>query len=175
MFDANDADVQEELSGYIFGEVQEESDLEDFEFDDLTSLGHSNLEMHREARQYARIAAYEMPLLSKLAKPFEPPTKDQVLRYRYTSYMGEKHPAEKKVVVMAKVEDLVGKGKEYEKFLKIAGPRVNGKGELRMSCEMFDTQAQNKRYLSDLVDKLIAEAKVCGGFPYYGIEMLIGL
>lgn len=28
-----------------------------------------------------------------------------------------------------------------------------------MSCEIFETQAQNKRYLGDLVDTLLAEAK----------------
>ncbi|KAI4120350.1 MAG: hypothetical protein LQ347_007111 [Umbilicaria vellea] len=28
-----------------------------------------------------------------------------------------------------------------------------------MSCEMFPTQAQNKRYLGDLIDTLIAEAQ----------------
>lgn len=36
----------------------------DWEFDDFTSKGHSELERHREARQYARITAYEMPRLS---------------------------------------------------------------------------------------------------------------
>jgi len=32
---------------------------------------------------------------------------------------------------------------------------------VKMSCEMFETQAQNKRYLGDLVDKLLEEARVC--------------
>lgn len=36
----------------------------DWEFDDFTTMGHSELERHREARQYARITAYEMPRLS---------------------------------------------------------------------------------------------------------------
>lgn len=31
--------------------------------DDLTSLGHGELELHRELRHYARLAAWEMPLL----------------------------------------------------------------------------------------------------------------
>jgi len=29
-----------------------------------------------------------------------------------------------------------------------------------MSCEMFETQAQNKRYLGDLVGNIVQEAKV---------------
>lgn len=32
--------------------------------DDLTEMGHAELEQHREMREYARIAAWEMPLLS---------------------------------------------------------------------------------------------------------------
>lgn len=48
------------------GEVEEQDSGEDEEFegDDITSLGHGELEQHREMREYARIAAWEMPLLS---------------------------------------------------------------------------------------------------------------
>lgn len=35
-----------------------------FEGDDMSTLGHGNLEQHREIREYARIAAWEMPLLT---------------------------------------------------------------------------------------------------------------
>lgn len=47
------------------GEVEEQDSGEDEEFegDDITSLGHGELEQHREMREYARIAAWEMPLL----------------------------------------------------------------------------------------------------------------
>ena len=37
---------------------------EEFAGDDITSLAHGELEQHREMREYARIAAWEMPLLS---------------------------------------------------------------------------------------------------------------
>ena len=37
---------------------------EEFEGDDITFLAHGDLEQHRELREYARIAAWEMPLLS---------------------------------------------------------------------------------------------------------------
>ena len=48
------------------GEVDEQDsgEDEDFEGDDITALGHGELEQHREMREYARIAAWEMPLLS---------------------------------------------------------------------------------------------------------------
>lgn len=39
---------------------------EKFQGDDISSLGHGELEQHREMRDYARIAAWDMPLLSSL-------------------------------------------------------------------------------------------------------------
>lgn len=50
------------------GEDDEQGTGEDDEFedDDITSLGHGELEQHREMREYARIAAWEMPLLSSM-------------------------------------------------------------------------------------------------------------
>ena len=48
------------------GEVDEQGSGEDEEYkgDDISSLAHGELEQHREKREYARIAAWEMPLLS---------------------------------------------------------------------------------------------------------------
>ncbi|KAH7376216.1 37S ribosomal protein S24 [Plectosphaerella cucumerina] len=133
---------------------------ETFNEDDITELAHSKLDELREGRHYARIAAWEMPLLSKLAKPFEPPTAQQPLRFRYTTYMGEYHPAEKKVVVEFAPKDLGLTEVQTDKLRKLVGTRYNPtKDSIKMSCESFGQPAQNKRYLSDLVDKLIAEAK----------------
>lgn len=51
---------------FAMGEVEEQDSGEDEEFegDDITSHAHGDLEQHREMREYARIAAWEMPLLS---------------------------------------------------------------------------------------------------------------
>ena len=53
------------------GEVDEQGSGEDEEFkgDDISSLAHGELEQHREMREYARIAAWEMPLLSSMPPP----------------------------------------------------------------------------------------------------------
>ncbi|KAM5352348.1 hypothetical protein ACJ41O_005071 [Fusarium nematophilum] len=135
-------------------------ELEEFDEDDITSMAHGKLDEIREMRQYARLAVWELPLLSKFAKPFVPPTEKQVLRWRYTSYMGEFHPAEKKVVVQFAPDDLKLTPVQTEKLKKLAGPRYNPETELiKMSSESFEHQAQNKRYLSNLVDDLIAAAK----------------
>ncbi len=38
-------------------------------------------------------------MAAEFAKKFEPPAQNEPLRFRYTTYMGEFHPAERKVVV----------------------------------------------------------------------------
>lgn len=44
--------------------MTEAADEEDFSEDDIMSMAHGKLEEHREYREYARIAAWQMPLLS---------------------------------------------------------------------------------------------------------------
>lgn len=75
--------------------------------------------------------------------------------------MGEYHPAAKKVVVQFCTKDLEGLSESQRiKLIKLVGVRYNPDTDVvRMSCEKFEAAAQNKRYLGDLVNKLIAEAK----------------
>jgi len=75
--------------------------------------------------------------------------------------MGETHPAQKKIVLEFCTRDLPSLSEPQRiKLIKVVGPRYNPETDIvKMSSEMFETQAQNKRYLGDLVDTLIAEAK----------------
>lgn len=75
--------------------------------------------------------------------------------------MGESHPAQKKIVLEFATRDLPSLTEAQRiKLIKLVGPRYNPETDIvKMSSEMFETQAQNKRYLGDLVDILIAEAK----------------
>jgi hypothetical protein len=96
----------------------------------------------------------------ELKKPFTPPAEDQVLRFRYTTYLGEEHPAEKKVVMEFSPDRLDLTDVERSKLIKIAGARYNPSTRIvKIACESFETPAQNKRYLGDLVEVLIKEAK----------------
>lgn len=75
--------------------------------------------------------------------------------------MGEEHPAEKKVVVEFCPQDMPLTKPQQLKLKKLAGVRYNPETDIiKMSSEMFETQAQNKRYLGDLVDTLVKEAQV---------------
>jgi small subunit ribosomal protein S35 len=124
---------------------------------------------------------------SEYAQEYKPRTVSQVLRFRYTTYMGESHPAEKKVVVEFKsrelkqamifeerkatttghdmseseVKALKEKAERYRiKLIKLVGVRYNPDTDtIRISSERFEHAAQNKRYLGDLIAKLIAEAR----------------
>ena len=75
--------------------------------------------------------------------------------------MGSQHPAEKKVVLEFTTSDLPHLSPPQRlKLIKLVGTRYNPQTDVvKMSCEMFETQAQNKRFLGDLVDTLTAEAK----------------
>jgi small subunit ribosomal protein S35 len=62
-------DVREKSRGFWAEEEDDEFGLvedgdEEFNDDEITSMAHAELELHREMREYARIAAWDMPLLS---------------------------------------------------------------------------------------------------------------
>ncbi|KKK19457.1 hypothetical protein ARAM_004143 [Aspergillus rambellii] len=173
-------DVREKSRGFWAEEEDDEfglvEDVDDqFNDDEITSMAHAEVELHREMREYARITAWDMPFLSKLAKPFTLPPETHILRFRYTTYMGESHPAENKVVVELSSRDLSPKHlseAQRQTFLKLVGPRYNPDTDIvRMSCEKFSTRAQNKRYLGDLINTLIKEAKEGDSFADIPLDL----
>jgi small subunit ribosomal protein S35 len=89
--------------------------------------------------------------------------------------MGEQHPAENKVVVELSSKDLVPKHlteEQRQTFLKLVGPRYNPDTDIvHMSTEKHATRAQNKRYLGDLVNTLIKEAKTGDSFKDVPLDL----
>ncbi|KAH7093256.1 mitochondrial ribosomal subunit protein-domain-containing protein [Paraphoma chrysanthemicola] len=163
-FDIEEDDKRKVAAGFwAEGEESMGAD-EDYFGDDLTSHGHGELAMHRMKREYARLIAWEMPLLNQLAKPFTPPTSATPFRFRYTSYLNESHPAANKVVVEFTPQDLATTHNlseiQVSKLIKLAGPRYNPNTQfVKISCEQFNTQAQNKRHLGETIHALIQESK----------------
>jgi small subunit ribosomal protein S35 len=144
------------------GRMPDDDDWEDDSM--VTAIAETDLDLMRDIRQYTRVAAWDMPLLAKYAVPFEVPGASQVLRFRYTTYMGETHPAESKVVVTFKTRDVARAAEMSEaqrtKLIKLVGVRYNPDTDtVRMSSEKHQYAAQNKRYLGDLVNKLVKECK----------------
>ncbi|RUO96249.1 mitochondrial ribosomal subunit protein-domain-containing protein, partial [Jimgerdemannia flammicorona] len=97
---------------------------------------------------------------TEFAKPFTPPTASQILCFKSHNYMGEPHPVERKVVLTVKVSDIKLTDTERHKLLLLCGPRYNPeRDELKFSAERFPYRPQNKKYLSDLFDRVVEEAK----------------
>lgn len=80
--------------------------------------------------------------------------------------MGEPHPAEKKVTIEFSPSDFGLNALQEMKLKKLAGVRYNPTKEvIKISCESFEHQTQNKRYLADTVGRLLEEARVSIGLP----------
>lgn len=57
-------------------------------------------------------------------------------------------------------------------LLKLVGTRYNpDKDLIKMSCEKFPSRAQNKRYLGDLINSLIKEAKEGDSFADIPLDL----
>ncbi|KAI9039913.1 mitochondrial 37S ribosomal protein mS35 [Aspergillus affinis] len=173
-------DIREKRPGFWAEEEDDEFGLvedadDEFREDEMTSMAHAEVELHRDIREWTRIAAWDMPFLSQLARPFTLPPDTHILRFRYTSYLGEQHPAESKVVMEVSTQDLAPKyvsAAQLQTLLKLVGPRYNPNTEIiRMSCEKFTTRAQNKRYLGDLINTLIKEAKEGDSFSDVPLDL----
>lgn len=154
-----------EESKYLFNVLNNKYPMSDahrpFKYDDIPALGHLNLREHRVQREYNRVAAYELPQLSQYAAPYQPPSKSQVLRFRYTTYMGEEHQGESKVVVTFKTNDLSElNDKQRHKLRVLAGTRYDHETDtVKISSQAYPEAAQNVRYLGEIVRDLLAEAK----------------
>lgn len=95
---------------------------------------------------------------------------------RAIEYGGEDHPATSKRVVVVAVDELPLTDKDsVHKFKILAGPRWSlkpptnsgvgdltpwGNGFVKISCEDFLYPAQNLKWISDTLDRLIREANV---------------
>lgn len=133
----------------------------EFQWDDLPSAGHLQLEEHRGQRHYTRIAAYELPQLIQYRSEYRRPNKSQLpLKFKHFAVVGEDHPSNKKVVLSFKPESSGLKGKELHKLKLVAGRRYNmSKNLITLASARFPEQAQNKRFLGDLYSRLIQAAK----------------
>lgn len=115
--------------------------------------------------------------LAAYRKPFVPPAPSHALVVRSISYGGEEHPALRKRAVVVPVSRLPLKSDAARhKFKLLAGvrwtpdpPKDSGVGVdeksgqhgfVKISCEDFPLPAQNLKWISDTLDRLIAESNV---------------
>ncbi|KAK9469833.1 mitochondrial ribosomal subunit protein-domain-containing protein [Lipomyces arxii] len=174
-------EITDEQVAAVIEQEQEEEDRQlgqltvdgalgqEFQFDELSPLAHRKIENHRVKRMYNRVAAWEMPGLRDVATEFVPrDKKTEVFKFRYTSFLGQTHKAESKVVVEANVDEIKStyfgqdqdSDKRLHKFKVIAGQRYNPTtNKFKMSSENFPNSVQNKKYLVDTLKRLLSESK----------------
>jgi small subunit ribosomal protein S35 len=103
--------------------------------------------------------------LTEYVTPYRPPADEQILRFQRIRHLGEEHPLDAKAVMTVKLDALCRVAqldeKQRHKFILLCASHYNqATGELRFSCERFPTYNQNKRYLSDILDRVLDEVKV---------------
>jgi len=140
-----------------------------------TSAGHLMMRQHRQLLQYLRLIEHEVPSLVALRAPFTPPTSATPLIVRSVDYIGEEHPATIKRTIVVPIAQLPLRDEDaMHKFKVLAGVRwtpdppkdagvglnENGRehGYIKISCEDFPEPAQNLKWASDVIDRLIEEA-----------------
>lgn len=118
-----------------------------------------------------------MPHFEALRVPFQPPTSKKPLISRSVDYAGEQHPATNKRTIVVPVAQLPLRDEDaIHKFKVLAGPRWTPDppkdggvgpneadrehGYMKIACEDFPEPAQNLKWASDVIDRLIAEANV---------------
>ncbi|KAG8933887.1 hypothetical protein FRC01_006501 [Tulasnella sp. 417] len=163
-----------------FKSLQDEfefEDIEEFEGDDATSLGHLILRQQREYLNLFRKIELEVPQLKAFRRPFVPPPSDKYLTHRQLWYGGEEHPAERKAVIVVPVSKLpLAKPSAVHTFKLLAGPRwtrecpkdagfssgelesLGGQGFIKISCEDMPDHGLNLKWCSDVLDRMVTES-----------------
>ena len=151
-----------ELGFFADGErgIDDDPDPE-IDDDDISSLAHGELEQVREVRELMRVSAWDGPMLYQYRKEFQKPTEKTPLRFRYTTYLGETHPAAKKVVMDFSPQKLPGLSQvQCDKLIKLLGTRYDPHTRLaKMSSEKYPTTVQNKKHLVTLLERLLKETR----------------
>lgn len=144
-----------------------------FEYDDIPALGHLQLRDHRLQREYNRIAAYELPQLAQFATPYRKRTDKQVVQFRYTTYMGEPHAAESKVVATFKTNALTDlTPAQRHKLRLLAGVRYDHEEDsVKIAATAFPEAAQNATYIGDVLRSLLEESKDPKGDTFADIPL----
>ncbi|KAI5450779.1 37S ribosomal protein S24, mitochondrial [Naganishia albida] len=158
--------------------------IQKFQFDDTTSYGHMILEKKRERLELLRAIERDRSLLEQQRKPFQPPSKEQCLRFTTTIDLvtpADASPRETahmhKSVVHFPISRLpLTDAAAIHRFKLLAGPRwIPPKsavlqqdsagqeqeaehGWFKMSQDSFGDVRMNRQWLMDTVQRMIKEA-----------------
>lgn len=154
------ADSETDYENYVTEGEYMEDPLEPYGFDENPSSAQDIVRDFRDLMEFNRKAAFELPQLVKFRKPYQPkPKSESPVTYKYTTFLGESHPAERKVVLSFELKDLNLSSDASHKFKLLAGSRYDHKTDIfLMSSDKFLEPAQNASFLSDVLSDLVAES-----------------
>ncbi|VEU21742.1 DEKNAAC102759 [Brettanomyces naardenensis] len=156
-----DADTEIDYDNYITeGEYMDDLD-ESNEYDEYPTIAQDIVRDFRDQLEFNRKAAYELPALAKYRQEYKPVSKEvKPVTYKYTTFLGEQNPGERKVVLQLNVSDLKLSDEVSHKLKLLAGSRYDYTTDIfKMSSDKFLEPAQNASYLSDILNDLITESK----------------
>lgn len=138
--------------------------MDEYDFGDITSMAHDQLEQHRLIRKYYRIMATEMPALAEFASEFKLPSASEYLRFKYTIHFGTKHPEADRVAVTFSLSDFAAdqdlSSEAVHKAKLLLGTRYDSIDDtVKMTCNKFTSSEQNRAYLLDVIRNVAAEAR----------------
>lgn len=133
---------------------------EKFQYDEYPENAQQIIRDHRDQREYNRIAAYEMPHLSKYRQEYKR-AENSPLKFKFINYLGESEfKANNKVSLLAKLEDLGLNEKQQHKFKVLSGTRYNyDTEEIKISLNKHNSSTANAKELSVIFQNLLNEAK----------------
>lgn len=154
------ADTETDYDNYVTEGEYMEDPLEPYGFDEYPTSAQDIARDFRDLMEFNRKAAFELPQLAKFRKPYTPVSKDSApVTYKFTRFIGESHPGERKVVLKLNLQDLKLSAAAEHKFKLISGSRYDHQtGVFLMSCDRYLEPAQNASFLSDVLDDLIHES-----------------
>ncbi|KAG0677042.1 37S ribosomal protein S24, mitochondrial [Pichia californica] len=154
------ADSETDYDNYVTEGEYMEDPLEPYGFDEYPSGAQDIVRDFRDLMEFNRKAAFELPQLAQYRKPYNPVSKkDAPIIYKYTRFIGESHPGERKVVLQLKLKDLQLNENAQHKFKLLSGSRYDHKTDIfLMSSDRYLEPAQNASFLSDVLSDLIKES-----------------
>ncbi|AWU78369.1 uncharacterized protein C5L36_0E04240 [Pichia kudriavzevii] len=152
------ADSETDYENYIVEGEYMEDPLEPYGFDEYPTSAQDIVRDFRDLLEFNRKAAYELPQLAKFRKAYKP-SENTPVTYKYTRFIGESHPGERKVVLSLKLKDLNLSPLAEHKFKLLSGPRYNHKTDVFLiSSDNYLEPAQNASFLSTVLNDLVNEA-----------------
>lgn len=154
------ADSETDYDNYVTEGEYMEDPLEPYGFDEYPTGAQDIVRDFRDLMAFNRKAAFELPQLAQFRKEYKPTSRTEApVTYKYTRFIGESHPGERKVVLQLKLADLQLSAPAQHKFKLLAGSRYDHKTDIfLMSSDRYLEPAQNASFLSDVLDDLVKES-----------------